>query len=366
MAQPAAGMPQCTQGEPLVCGCYPAAYNLPAVYAVNDKGCWSWLNAFVDASFTYWYAGEEGLPLAENGVLSTTTLFFPQNITTVFQSFNYKPGFKVALGIVGNHEWSIFADYTWFRGNNTSNSGAPPSLEITTAGATTLTGTPVWVVDDWFLQGSGSQALAGTNVTSKWRLAMDLVDLSGSRPFYEGPNLTINPYGGLRAAFIRQKMTVGLTQSTGYLTGAVPFIQSRNSSHSWAIGPRMGVNSNWLCCGGFRFEGDFAASLLYTRYTSVKHSEDSASTDFNPGSFTASYRNYGCLRPITEVGLGIGWGSYFWCCDYHIDFSADYEFAYYWDQNMMRKLLDDTLTGTSPAAADLYTHGLTLTARLDF
>ena len=69
---------------------------------------------------------------------------------------------------------------------------------------------------------------------------------------------------------------------------------------------------------------------------------------------------------MAELGLGVGWGSYLRAYDFHIDVSADYDFMIFWSQNMIRKLLDDTLTGTSPSSADLYVHGLTVTGRFDF
>ena len=267
-----------------------------------------------------------------------------------------------------HHQWVGQVEYTWFRGRNVTNSGAVPSGAATAGTATALSGNPVWVVDDWFLQGSSvGQALSGTNVKSEWKLAMDLIDLTFSRPFYQGPRLVVSPYGGLRAALIRQSMTVQLTEVTGLFASLPPQpIGSRNTSHSWAIGPRFGGTANVLLDMGFRFEGNAAASLLYTQYTTVNHREDPASLTFNPGPYTASYSDYSALRPVAEVGLGFGWGSYLYNQKFHIDFCADYDFTYFWNQNMMRKLLDDTLEGTSPSNADLYLHGLTLTGRFDF
>jgi len=364
------------QGECLECYC--PAFNAPAAIDVNYKTfrCHRFSDSlFIDASLIYWYAGEEGLALASNGIYSGSTLYFPVNSTTVFQSSNYKPGFKVGVGVVGNHEWVFHGEYTWYRSQNNTNTGAPPSDGGLTAGTTAaLSGSDVWVVNDWFLQGtSAGQAIAGSNISSTWHLSMDLIDAVAGRPFYQGRCVTISPFAGLRVALIRQLMTVQLTESpllfgSAFGAGTAPGqpIESNNHSNSWAIGPRVGFDGNCLLPMGFRFEGDFAASLLYTRYTSVKHSEDSASTAFNAGPYTALIDGYSCLRPSVEMGLGIGWGRYLSCQDYHIDFSLDYDFMLFWSQNMIRKLLDDTLTGTGPSAADLYLHGLTITGRFDF
>src|SRR5579872_3858330 len=98
-----------TQDESF-CYEYGPAYNAPAVINVNCKNCMCNMGMFFDGSFTYWFASEEGLPIASNGVLNSGTLFFPQNITTVFQTFDYKPGFKIGVGFVGEHEWVFHAE----------------------------------------------------------------------------------------------------------------------------------------------------------------------------------------------------------------------------------------------------------------
>lgn len=337
--------------------------------------CSDW-NANVNFSFIYWYAGEDGLKLASTGALNGGVLYYNENIQTVNQDFDYKPGFKVGLGLIWAHEWEFRAEYTWYRARNVTHSGSL-SGTVLTGGIPTTTaanGTAVWVVDDWFLAGAGGQALSGSDVASVWRLNMDLIDGVAGRPFYQGRRVIVSPYGGLRAALIRQSMTVSLTEATGLFTGA-PFavgtipsqpIKSHNFSNSWAIGPRFGANCEFLLPLGMRLEGDLAASILYTKYTSLKHREDNASTSFNTGPFTSQIDDYSSVRPEADCSLGFGWGTYFGCRDYHIDFSAKYEFMIFWAQNMIRSALDDTLTGTGPSPSNLYLHGLTLNGRFDF
>jgi hypothetical protein len=333
---------------------------------------------FIDASFNYWYAGEEGLKIASTGVFNEGTgeFYYAHKTKGLYQSFDYKPGFKVGAGVVGVDDWTLLAEYTWFRGSHTKHSTALTSSAVLTAGTVAaLDGAEVWVVDDWFLQGTGqAQAIAGSSVSSKWRLALDLADVVVSRPFHQGRSVTFSPFAGLRGARIRQSMTVKLTEAAVLFddialpSDSVPTqpITSRNHSHSWAIGPRVGVDGRFSLPMEFRIEANVGASLLYTRYTSINHREDSASTQFNPGPYSANIQNYNCLRPEADVGLGFGWGKDLYDQTYHIDFSADYNFMIFWAQNMMRQSLDSTLAGTGSEAANLYLHGLTLTFRFDF
>ncbi len=340
----------------------------------TNKCCPCPVGIILDASFLYWLGGEEGLTVATGGVLNTGVLHYAQNLETVLQSFDYHPGFKLGFGVVIEREWSIHSEYTWLRGENTVSRGAP--TDSTTAGVASIiaaTGTPVWAVSDWFLQGTNfTQALSGTRVTSKWEYGVDLLDVMARRPFTHGCWLIITPSMGLQAAFVRQSMNVDLTEEPGIFGFGLPLsapsqpIHSTNHSNSWGIGPKVGVECNCMMPQGFRIRGDSSLSLLYTSYTKIDHSEDPASTAFNSGSLTTSFDGYSCLRPIGKLGLGAGWGRYIYCQQFHIDFLASYDFTIFWEQNMMRKLLDDVLTGTSSGPTDLYFHGLTLTGRFDF
>jgi len=367
----------CIQAEPIVDCChYPPAFNAPAAIDIA-QGCGWMSNMFADASFLYWHGSEEGLSLGINGVwvpaplIPMSKFFLPPNISPLIQASDYHPGFKVGLGFVTDHQWQVRADYTWLRGSTTTNQNAPTEFNQTTAAGPTIpsTGLPVWIVDDWFLQGTpNNQGLVASNITSTWHYAIDFVDAVAGRPYYQGPSVTISPFGGLRAAWIRQSMHVAITEIPTMFPGTTPGqpIFSRNRSQCWSIGPKIGFDGSCLLPMGFRLEGNFATDLLYTRYTKIAHAEDAASTDFVPGPYLTGTRDYNCLRTMAEIGLGLGWGKYFACQKYHVDFSATYDFTYMWRQNMMRLINDEILEGIGSAASDFLLHGLTINGRFDF
>ncbi len=67
------------------------------------------------------------------------------------------------------------------------------------------------------------------------------------------------------------------------------------------------------------------------------------------------------------MNLGIGWGRYFNCRNYHLDFLLTYDFQIFWNQNMMRQLVDNIASGgVSTSANNLYLQGLTARAQFDF
>jgi hypothetical protein len=328
----------------------PAAYNLCAAIRADF---------FIDASYTYWYAGEDGLEIGRSGSFFVgDDPIYDSSDTVLTQPFEYQSGFKVGAGWRKN-DWILSGEYTWVR--NTTSQTSAPSLN------TIFTG--VWLVAPWFLQEAlDGGSLSGMAVESKWHLRMDIADLALSRPYYLGRHLTILPYGGLRAAWIYQKMELAIIEPPGLFAPnprpAQPVL-SQTGSHSWAIGPRFGSEAHVLLGSGFRVEGDIAFSLLFTKYTKIYHSETAASITAIPASLYIQSKDRSAVRPVVETGLGLGWGSYFGSNKYYLDFSADYDFSYWWSQNMMRSMLNG-LWREINANGDLYLHGLTVSAKIGF
>lgn len=326
---PPSAAPSFEQGYGLSNDKFPAAYNAAARIDVQN----SW-DFYLSGSFIYWYADQEGMDLAHPVIAPES---YANGGKMEVQKFEFKPGFKVALGVAFDHDnWVGALEYTWLHERtHKSASAADNTLRLS----------------DWFDSLHGDVAA----YSSKWHLHIDLLDGTLSRPFYQGRKLTILPFGGLRAAWIRQNLKIDAT------TAALVSTMSHNNSRSWAVGPRAGFLGHWLLGCGFRMEGDVAGSVLFTRYTKVTHHEDTALTPYS-----LHYRDYNTMRPMAEMNVGLGWGSYFDRQNYHFDLLATYDFNILWGQNMMRSLVSTAETHAAFEAADLHLQGLTLTARFDF
>ena len=355
------------QGEMLSSSC-PSAYNAPAAPAVTHKLKKGLVetNIFLEAAFTYWYVGQEGMKVASNAVLNSATLSYAQNITSYIPSFNYQPGFKLGLGIINSNEWQYKIGYT-FVNSSISTKFTPPSGESLPAGSTTTAaGTPVLALDDWFLQGgTNQQALAASNISSKWKLDFNFLDFTIGRPYYQGRALIASPFGGLEVGFIDQNFSVEARQASGQTTNATIPIWSRNSSSSWGVGPVLGLDTRYLW-GQLSLITKGAFGLLYTNYTSIKHNEDAASSSFNAGPYYATIHNLYAMRPNATLCLGIEWDRYLNCDANHLNIALTYDFAIYFAQNMMREQLNEILTGAASAPSNLFFQGLTVSARVDF
>lgn len=332
--------------------CLPTAYNEPANYELSP--C-PW-NVWVDASFTYWMAYQEGMDLAHAQVTSTAvnTVNVP-NSSFVFQDTKYKPGFKVGLGVdLGMDHWQGYAEYTWFRSTTSTSSGAAPA-------AIANTNNPVWVMSDWNMGQTGNNT---SLFSSKWRVNMDLLDVALTRPYYQGNHLIVSPFGGLRATWIRQNLRQESTR-TGSNAPTLP-VTFHHKSNGWSLGPRAGFGGEWHLGWGFRFEGDVAGCIAFTQYTKVSGRADAIDSRVSPVPFLAEYSNYNTVRFNNDMNVAIGWGDYFDCRNYHLDILLSYDFQIFWNQNMMRQLVDDTVALTGHAPGNLYLQGLTVRAQFDF
>ncbi len=331
-----------------------AAYNAPAAIQL---AC-SW-DVFVSGSWIYWYAQEDGLDLATTMAYSSTsnTVSLIENTPgsrTIFQDFDYNSGFKVGIGsVMGSDRWIWRGDWTRLH-QTTHRSASAPAIDG---------GVGALVDTDWFYQmSSQSQPLAAQNLHSKWHLNLDWIDLTLSRPCYEAISVIVNPFGGLRATLIDQTLSVKL-QNLLNVTPSSSEMKSYNQAHSWAIGPRAGVETRCLLGAGFRLQAEVGGSLLYTRYTNLNHQENAITVT---PSLRLHNSGVGVFRPAIEANLGAGWG---WCPsaqNWHIDLSAIYDFNYLWSQNMMRATNDSAFGGSGGAASDLSLQGLTVTAAVQF
>jgi len=321
---------------------YHPGYNASAAIKV---GCPWDFNA--DISFIYWDVTQDAMDLTYSSPI------VGQIGQVIYQDTGYKPGFKIGLGWDTNFDnWNVNAEYTWLHTSHSTSARATP-LTATTGG---------FYQNNWFAVPSalppGNGGYAGVN--SEWKMHMDMLDLVAGRPFYQGTHLTVSPTGGLRCLWIRQSMDVTLTSSGGNTQN------SENNSHSWAVGPKAGVNTHWLIWKGLRFDGEMGASVLYTKYTTIENKL--ISTIFTTQATTTSPStpaSYSAVRPTLDMGLGLGYGMYAYSNKFFFDLAIRYDFSQFWSQNVMRNYTSQ-LEGSDDVIGNLHMHGLTITLSCDF
>lgn len=322
-----------------------------------------WSQFYFDASFIYWQAEEQGLNLAQSAVLNQGNVILAPNSISIHQPTEYHPGFKVGCGAILSDSWKIRSEYTWFRGQTTIDQTAPSA---------DIQGFGIWNIADWFQQtisfqqfnSTQGQSLSGTSLSSVWDLGLDRIDLDAGRLCYAASSLAFFPFIGLQSIWIRQSMEVALMQAAAseggsqYL-GPQP-IYSHNRSSSWAIGPRMGLEGNCLFAPSWQIKAKCAISTLATYFGDVTHSEDAQSIAVYPGPYKQTLAAFVEILPVAEMGLGLNWT----ISSFQLD--ASYDCSIFWNQNVIRKMLDQFWSGTDASCGNLTFHGLTLSGRYDF
>lgn len=326
---------------------------------------------FVTATFIYWMANTDGMNVNQfpfnNGL---GLLIAPTgNGKTYFQKPKFKPGFKVGIGYDSDwDDWTAYLEYTWLH---------------QTVRQTTFANEP-GSFDNVFVLSRPVPFIASDVLSNKWRMNLDMGDFTLGRAYYVGKRVVFEPFGGLRAAWIHQKFTQTLSNSSnsspwaqfiqfiaGQEIAVTDILTAVEKSNSWGLGPRVGMHNKWLLGCGFRLDALASASLLFTRYTNISVVEGS-DLDLAAGSTaetttTRYYKHYDTVRPNAELGLGFGWGSYLGDDNgYYFDLSARYDFNIFWDQTMFRGLADSVIENIGNYPTDLTFHGLTASVRLDF
>lgn len=322
------------------------AYSAPA--RINVRGSW---DVYAFGSFTYWQPRQENMELAF--VNNTAATEIDGNFVNM--DFKYKPGFKVGLGLDFNHDnWDAAAIYTWFRGSFTQSSSVDGfNSEIY----------PL------FGHMEAGDNTAYNTAAERWKLHIDLLDVELGRSYYSGMSLTVRPFFGARGAWIRQNLSAVYAALAPAFLNDTTFDVSQKT-HSWAVGPRAGLYTNWIVGQGFRLYGNGAGDILYTRYTKLNEHDTVVQNGVLVDDVRARQQDLDYLRTHMELELGIGWGSYFDNNNWHIDLAAGYTFQVFFNQNMFRAYSEATFASAGAYSrnpnGDLFIHGLTASARFDF
>jgi hypothetical protein len=327
-----------------------AAYNAPA--RIDVRGAWDF---YATGTFIYWDAMQENMELGitvPNGsanLLAGATAN-PGNIVNM--DFDYKPGFKVGLGMNFDYDnWDAYAEYTWLHGTDSVSSNAPVDGAI------------------WAFPGHAGLPTGSVSFNSgaqNWNLKLDFADLMLGRSYYVGTKLSFRPYVGARGAWIRQNTAATFVNTGVGTVGTAGTLTLVDRSISWGVGPSLGLDSSWMLGYGLRVYGVGSADLLYSRYN-VSTSQAFTVSGVVTQQFKVKQHHIDYLRPHMNLEMGFGWGSYFDNNNWHIDLAASYGFQAFFDQNMTRHYTNGTTAASSTAPnGNLYVHGLNAQVRLDF
>jgi hypothetical protein len=291
-------------------------YNSTARY-LEDRN----LTGFITTNFTYCKAVQEGLSIG--------ITILNENVVIFSMPFHYEPGFKVGFGMTyGHDDWETFAEYTYYRFHNKLHQGASS--------------------DEYILDATGD-----------WKLHIDQLDVNLARSFYVGQSFIIKPSMGLRALWTKQRLIATSDTLDIEEQDTSSFILT-TLSKSWALGPFVSVDAQFNTCKYFYLLGKALLADLYTQYKVNNTFESNFITDFSSNITLKP------LRPMLELALGVGSGSYFNQDKCHWDLNLAYTFNCYWNQNVLNAPSSEYDIYFNQNNEDLYLHGLNAQLRFDF
>lgn len=348
-----------------------AAYNAPAEINIGLMGDWDF---FFSGSFLYWQRTQDDMRLGTKNNLSVAN---STNIKgeTIDMSFDFEPGFQICLGMnFHNDDWVGYIEYTRVRGESDKKSTTTAPRIFNSWGDINPffngAGDPLIVVP-------GTPGLAFTSVHGEFKCNQDFIDPSMERVYYVGQSLVFHSVFGGRISLISEALEAHYSFSGSSIVpdpasdpDAIHFaipgtLAAIHRSNNWAIGPRMGLEMDWLLCSGIRFFGSSFVDVLYTHYKVQTKSTfiprvTVGGTNLVAGTtiFNINRDEFGTVRAHVDLEAGLGWGTYLDYHSWHIDFAASYGFQVFFNENVLR------LPSYSPS--NLYVQGLTFKARLDY
>ncbi|QZA59310.1 Lpg1974 family pore-forming outer membrane protein [Candidatus Rhabdochlamydia porcellionis] len=289
----------------------------------------------ISADALLWQLFEDGLSYA----VETTSTGLPVGADGVESNYNW--GFRLGLDWTLPHDnWDVDLSWTHLISNRHGSSTAD------TTGAT-----PNVLVK---AQGFANATTVGyTTASARYHNRLDQIDLSLGREFFISKWVTLRPFFGLRADWLRQRFRTSYGS-----TATTPLDQSTNQRNKWwGIGIESGLNTQWSFCSGFSIYGNVATAIEYG-LQKLQLSES--------GGVDASFRrSYHICRPILDLQLGLGW-DYNFCEDgFHFGLKLGWETHVYFDQS--RFLSYNTVNYSDNTSGGSLTYqGWTLHACFDF
>jgi hypothetical protein len=335
------------------------SYNLPA--RIEPQGGWNW---FIQGSYIYWRANEEGLDVGRALTESSDEIVLAIN-NPIQMNSAYNAGFRVGIGFETNRDkWETNIKYTRYKVTNTK------SKDISALYNSHNYLQSSWISKEKLLSLGLENKYSSEK--GKWDLNYNLFEIELCRPFFLGKKLLFKPFFGIRGGWIDQKYLFEGTAETNIIGNNNITLQSKNISNSWFIGPSTGFSSQWPLIYGLSLYGNAYISMYYQKFNVSIQENVFSEILSSENSYELIKKELTQLNPDIELSLGVEYGKYFYYNQWHLNLSLGYDFIYLWNQNMIesnliynsKKLKDSILFNSK--IGNLMLNGLNIFIRIDF
>jgi len=296
----------------------------------------------IDIAGFYWNAHMDGMEYAVENHVANPTLNGPEPRVESVQALNnlvnadYKTpdfdwdfGFKAGIGYNSACDgWDLGIVWTWYQGK--ANDGVEAEIDDNRVLL------PLWSA---FTPAQGSVVYA-TDIESHWKLKLNLIDLDLGREFWSSKYVALRPHLGLRIAYIKQNFNLeykGGSWSDNTLPGQENFNGFTDMDNDFkGVGIRAGLDSTWNLGCGWGIYGNFAASIVYGRF-SVDANEyvRQAGADHAKIKVMETDYSFRASRGMLDLGLGLQWSTLFCGCQYGLTAQLGWENHLFFNQNQL-------------------------------
>ncbi|MBS0629103.1 MAG: hypothetical protein JSS30_02620 [Verrucomicrobia bacterium] len=324
-------------GDPIDSCQLPVGYLYPAEYALQGCNC---AHFTIGAEFIYWQFLRVGA-LADIGRHITTA--GRETVTkTLLHKIGHKPGFRVAAAIALPcfDNWDFDINYTWFHHTTTKN----------------FTSRGIVNVDVINPRNGAIPQVNALSLRSRLKMNLDMLEVLAGRSCYLGKRFIVLPFAGIKSWWSSQDETLTFNVING-----APGTNTTTSGF-WGIGPIGGTSLKVLGWCGLYATGKLSVSVPFSianKYKCVRNFPGlTPAFVTNVETAGPNPKKYGMCQPVLEGNIGLGWGTYFCDCSYHIDCAIKYD------------LFETTILiqafGRGIAASEWTMQGLSIAAQLDF
>lgn len=327
-------------------------------------------NAHID--FLYWKADEDGL---EYGTKMKASPIIGESSTTKTKlldlQFEWDPGFRLGVGYVFDHFdcWALNLNWTHIH-NHAHGSSSAQGIESEVGNVDTIISP--WVNLLFELRSGASKASA------HWHVDYDTLDLDFGRSVLLSKRFVINPYFGLRAAWINQDYKAKYDSVFILAEGAPSFTREvtfKGKNDFNGFGLRGGTELLCNLSKNWHIFSQFTANILYGKFrVHMKNLNDQGLGEGNippmPLDFKAS-EHFWRVRLGFEEAIGFGWDTFFRCERYRLRIRAAYELTQWLSQNELFYTLyfrgQDTISSVPiRSQGNLSFHGIRAGIQFDF
>ncbi len=289
---------------------------------------------YAAVDFLYWQANQDGLEYGTKMLADPIIGRESETKTRLLDvHFDWDPGFRLALGYLFNRfdRWALDLCWTHIR-NHAHGKSHAKGIESQTGPVDTII--PNWVTLVFELRAGASKAHA------HWNVNFNTLDLDLQRRFLVSRRLDLNPYFGLRGAWIDQHYHVKY-RGVFLLAEGEPFfsrdVKFKGKNDFSGIGLRTGTQLIWNLDKHWNLFADVSGSIIYGKFhVRMQNKNDQGlgegETPPMPLDFSAKEKFWRGRLNFNEA-VGLGWRTFFKQQQYHLSINAAYEMSQWLNQN---------------------------------